>query len=672
MAAPTGTSWSSIVGNYGRIGVYASLSGTSATSRTLKLDIWFWSKYSISDTANTLYYSFNSKTPSTVHGSCNINTSVSSGEGWSKDNQVLLTSKTTTVSLGKTQELRYLSAKITDVDRVGESLSMTAWTPITIPPKTSYTVSYNANGGSGAPGTQTKWYGDTLTLSSGAPTREGYIFKGWATTSTATTATYQPGASYTSNAALSLYAVWAVKTYTVGYNANGGSGAPAAQTKTHGTTLTLSSTKPTRTNYAFKGWARTPTATSEEYAAGASYVGNGNVTLYAVWELVYLKPRIFNLKVTRCNDSGVAADDGIYALITFDYECDKTPVEFDFEYGHDGVFSQGGATKYTTSGSVSYKVGLGTLSLERTYTFNITATDGGGSTSATKTLPGNKFAIDFRVGGEGVSFGKPAELGAEKSLGGVGVADFNYDGNFRQPVYGKALGMDKLPAIPENSALNDFRETGCYAVYSNDAAKTIANIPVASAGRFEVWSATGEGVRAQQWSYLRQRFIPYNKENAAWEREVTRSDDNNWRFSDWWRSSLTPNASQKVYHNQKVLWGDDMESGMYMTAGHTATLAEKVSEQANGIVLVFSYYNNASDTNWGWITRYVPKIMVELQPGGGHTFELTNGKFGSVGTKYLYINDDSIVGHADNNLTGTGSGITFANNKFVLRYVLGV
>ena len=65
--------------------------------------------------------------------------------------------------------------------------------------------------------------------------------------------------------------------------------------------------------------------------------------------------------------------------------------------------------------------------------------------------------------------------------------------------------------------------------------------------------------------------------------------------------------------------------------------------------------------------------MVELEPGGVHTFELTNGKFGSVATKYLYINDDRIVGHADNNATGTsGSGITYANNKFVLRYVLGV
>ena len=39
--------------------------------------------------------------------------------------------------------------------------------------------------------------------------------------------------------------------YQVVYNANGGSGAPGAQTKTHGVNLTLSTTKPTRTGYTF-------------------------------------------------------------------------------------------------------------------------------------------------------------------------------------------------------------------------------------------------------------------------------------------------------------------------------------------------------------------------------------------------------------------------------------
>ena len=150
----------------------------------------------------------------------------------------------------------------------------------------TYTVSFNANGGSGAPASQTKTHGVTLTLSSTKPTRSGYTFKGWSTSSTATSASYSAGGSFTTNANTTLYAVWqknAATTYTVSYNANGGSGAPASQTKTHNVTLTLSSTKPTRSGYTFKGWSTSSTATSATYSAGGSYTANASVTLYAVW-----------------------------------------------------------------------------------------------------------------------------------------------------------------------------------------------------------------------------------------------------------------------------------------------------------------------------------------------------------------------------------------------------
>ena len=132
----------------------------------------------------------------------------------------------------------------------------------------TYTVSYDANGGSGAPASQTKTKDVALTLSSTKPTRTGYKFLGWAASKTATSAQYQPGGSYTANAAVTLYAVWKENDYTVSYDANGGTGAPAAQTKKHGTALTLSSTKPTRTGYMFLGWAASKTATSAQYQPG--------------------------------------------------------------------------------------------------------------------------------------------------------------------------------------------------------------------------------------------------------------------------------------------------------------------------------------------------------------------------------------------------------------------
>lgn len=151
------------------------------------------------------------------------------------------------------------------------------WTAIT------YTVSYNANGGSGAPSSQTKTYGVALTLSSTKPTKTGYTFQGWATSSGGSVA-YSAGGSYTANASATLYAVWKAVTYQVTYNANGGSGAPSSQTKTHGVSLTLSSTKPTKTGYTFQGWATSSSATTAGYQPSQAYTANAALALYAVWK----------------------------------------------------------------------------------------------------------------------------------------------------------------------------------------------------------------------------------------------------------------------------------------------------------------------------------------------------------------------------------------------------
>ena len=146
----------------------------------------------------------------------------------------------------------------------------------------TYTISYNANGGTGAPASQTKVHGQNLTLSNMRPTKDGYTFQGWSTILYGTVA-YQPGGQFDENRNLTLHAVWSQKTYTVSYDANGGTGAPASQTKVHGDALTLSTVKPTRSGYEFKGWA-TSSNGNVEYSAGAAYAENANVTLYAVWE----------------------------------------------------------------------------------------------------------------------------------------------------------------------------------------------------------------------------------------------------------------------------------------------------------------------------------------------------------------------------------------------------
>lgn len=71
------------------------------------------------------------------------------------------------------------------------------------------------------------------------------------------------------------------KTYTLSYNANGGTGAPSSQTKTYGITLTLSNTKPVKIGYPFLGWTINSNGTGTLYQPGGSFTTNANTTLYA-------------------------------------------------------------------------------------------------------------------------------------------------------------------------------------------------------------------------------------------------------------------------------------------------------------------------------------------------------------------------------------------------------
>ena len=69
-------------------------------------------------------------------------------------------------------------------------------------------IIYYGNGGSEAPSSQTKNYGSTIYLSSSAPTRTGYVFVNWNTAANGTGTSYSPGQAYSTNADLTLYAIW--------------------------------------------------------------------------------------------------------------------------------------------------------------------------------------------------------------------------------------------------------------------------------------------------------------------------------------------------------------------------------------------------------------------------------------------------------------------------------
>ncbi len=71
-----------------------------------------------------------------------------------------------------------------------------------------YTVLLDANGGKGGLTSQPKVQGTPLTLTQSVPSRKGYDFLGWAASPTATAATYKAGGTFTTDANVTLYAVW--------------------------------------------------------------------------------------------------------------------------------------------------------------------------------------------------------------------------------------------------------------------------------------------------------------------------------------------------------------------------------------------------------------------------------------------------------------------------------
>ena len=282
-----------------------------------------------------------------------------------------------------------------------------------LPALPSHTVSYNANGGSGAPGNQTKWYGSILTLSTTKPTRTGYTFRFWNTASNGSGWNYSPGAQYGDDVSVTMYAQWTEWTYTVSYNANGGTGAPGNQTKRYTATLTLSSTVPTRANYNFKGWATSPTG-AVAYRPGSGYTTNASVTLYAVWEIAYIAPIITNVSVDRCDSAGTVADDGTYLKVSFKYQLDATysgGMDYiQLSYKLSSASSYGNATTYTPSGmsgSFSQVIGSGSIDTEYAYDVQIIVKDHKGSTTATRSVGPLAYIIDFSPQG-GVSIGEPA------------------------------------------------------------------------------------------------------------------------------------------------------------------------------------------------------------------------------------------------------------------------
>lgn len=368
--------------------------------------------------------------------------------------------------------------------------------------------------------------------------------------------------------------------------------------------------------------------------------------------LDYDTPAINTLQVYRINADGTENQEGVHIAVRYKY----------------GVTSLGG--KNTASMLLEYK-----RSTETEWATLLT--DTGLSVDKTVLVTGQAFSIDYQydlrmVVNDWFGPGQPytTVLGS-----GAVIMDFRADGlglglfktaeregvDFGASAKGAVLGLWEATAeIPENGDFNDYLQPGVYSVAGNAVMETLANRPHDRAGTLRVSSGLGVKKIAGAYAYLIQEFHPYHNEDPVYRRHMISNAAGAFSPGPWRAITL---------RGQKVLW----EGGRYMTAGHTAELSEPVSQQDNGIVLVFSTYQDGAPIDANFNHFFVPKKFVEILGGYGTAFQMNTVNFSTVGAKYLYIHDTYITGNENNNLSGTAtSGITFNNAMYVLRYVLGV
>lgn len=359
--------------------------------------------------------------------------------------------------------------------------------------------------------------------------------------------------------------------------------------------------------------------------------------------LEYHIPKISLFNAQRCDSDGTINLEGEYLSLTYAFSISS--LSNLNNKSHKIEYKLSSASSYSTlkNDTTSYSVNTTYIStvvfdVNNSYDLKLTVSDYFKTVTYTEVLSTAFTLMDFHESGRGMAFGGVASIEDEVEF--LIKARFN---NGENPQGAKA--------IKSGDDLDDYIEPGFY-VFSSAVGSTILNKPFTTNG-----SGSLEVIREGESNQVRQVITRCSVNREIWERVY---------YSNTWYEW------QCVYKggDARVLWS----GGMYMTGGHTVPLSETVDSQPNGIVLIFSRYSGSTVQNYHYNHFFVHKAFVKAHSGVGSTFIMATGDpFEVLASKYLYIHNDKIVGNDNNNATGTGgSGITYNNAGFVLRYVIGV
>lgn len=407
-----------------------------------------------------------------------------------------------------------------------------------------------------------------------------------------------------------------------------------------------------RTNYSFVSWNTASGGSGTRYEAGWSYNRMETLVpslkLYAIWQQTYASPIVKVTNTARCDSDGTLNDEGTCARVDATYQIWSTSgtantVSSAVASVKSGTTTLGSTTKssgfsYSSSGnwrtgSLSFViVPSSSLSTDSSYAVEVTVTDTQGGTSgrsvaydtATGAIAPSFYTIDILSGGKGIAFG-----GVAKNEGQLeNYLDFVHRAATGTPssLPGNVAAWTKLTSTTDYDALGNQVGYSEVCVNAND----VLYRSFASARKFSDNSTVSNTM--------------YFNIDANKQKYIT------------------------ILDHPKVLWS----GAYYMTNTQTITLSQNVLNQMFGIVLAWSAYANSASQNYDWEYFFIPKTHVSSHGGAGVNMTMSTVTFGKVCTKYVYVSQTSITGHASNTATGTTNGITYANNYWVLRYVIGV
>lgn len=151
-------------------------------------------------------------------------------------------------------------------------------------------IRYNPNppagkttGGQGTP----NWdghTGDTPTIGQNGWTIDGYTFAGWATSPDGSGVRYAPGARWTANGTLTLYAQWTPGQASLTYDGNGATGGKTdPQTGKTDEKINVRDNGFTRDGYTFVTWNTQADCKGNAVKPNSEWTLRGSSTLYACW-----------------------------------------------------------------------------------------------------------------------------------------------------------------------------------------------------------------------------------------------------------------------------------------------------------------------------------------------------------------------------------------------------